>query len=112
MGRMMSVCTRTRGYSSRYAPSTPLIAPDAPTIGTTEWGLMSGCDAVAHQSPFGRADGGRVGRDQRGAGSVSAALSARAGAHAHHPPHLHHDGGAAGLGDARLLGGAAADQRT
>ena len=33
-----SVNTRTRGKRTRYAPITPLIAPDAPTIGIAEPG--------------------------------------------------------------------------
>ena len=32
--KMKSMLIRARGYRSRYAPITPEIAPDAPTIGT------------------------------------------------------------------------------
>ena len=39
--------TFARGYSSRYAPSTPEIAPLAPTIGTSESGFGSTCAATA-----------------------------------------------------------------
>src|SRR5439155_3588193 len=42
-----SVCTRTRGYRRMYAPMTPLIAPEAPTIGATECGWMNTCAAAA-----------------------------------------------------------------
>jgi len=33
--------TRARGYSTRYAPSTPAIAPDAPIMGCAESGVVS-----------------------------------------------------------------------
>ena len=36
--KMKSMLTRTCGYSTRYAPSTPEIAPDAPTVGTGDAG--------------------------------------------------------------------------
>ena len=39
--------TRTCGKSTTYAPITPLIAPDAPTIGTAEAGLRTTCVRAA-----------------------------------------------------------------
>jgi len=45
--RKISVWTRTRGYSRRYAPNTPLIAPDAPTIGMADDGLITTWVAAA-----------------------------------------------------------------
>ena len=41
--KMNSMLTRTFGYSTRYAPSTPEIAPDAPTVGTGDAGCASTC---------------------------------------------------------------------
>ena len=47
MNRNTSRLTRTRGYRSKYAPTTPEIAPDAPTMGTGEAGLIKTCAAAA-----------------------------------------------------------------
>ena len=45
--QMNSTLTRTRGYSIRYAPSTPEMAPEAPTMGTGDAGSMATWVAAA-----------------------------------------------------------------
>lgn len=47
------VSTRARGYKMKYAPSTPAIAPLAPTVGTVECGFTATCVAIA-SSPHNR----------------------------------------------------------
>src|SRR4051812_10253536 len=53
MMKMNSMFTRTRGYSTRYAPIPPEIAPDAPTVGTGDAGATRMC-APAATSPHTR----------------------------------------------------------
>ena len=41
------VSTRECGYRTKYAPITPAIAPLAPIIGTSEYGLITTCPSAA-----------------------------------------------------------------
>jgi len=45
------VSTLARGYSTMYPPSTPAIAPEAPTVGTVEFGPTSVCSRIAATPP-------------------------------------------------------------
>jgi hypothetical protein len=45
MGTRMMM--RERGKRKRYAPSTPAIAPEAPTVGTVESPLVNQCVSPA-----------------------------------------------------------------
>jgi hypothetical protein len=47
IGKGMRVSTRERGYSTKYAPITPAMAPEAPTIGTSESGAAAVCASAA-----------------------------------------------------------------
>ena len=49
MGERMPrvVNTLTRGNNTRYAPITPLIAPDAPTMGMMDWVSAMTCASAA-----------------------------------------------------------------
>src|SRR5713226_2616898 len=71
-----------------------------------------GGDANAPEPALDRPYGRSLGRNQRCAGGVPAALSQRAGPHADHFAHLHHVRRAASVGDAWLLGRSPTSRRT
>ena len=45
--RSRKTTTRFRGNSTMYAPSTAAMAPDAPRLGTTEFGSTTICAKLA-----------------------------------------------------------------